>query len=316
MKKCVGFGNCQVQVLGRLLKEFTNFSEIYEIETFANWEMIDPTKTASAEETAAKFLQATQQADVVIVQPLGDHHGCYSTNIQNPNSFLKLLKPDCKVVSFPRMYNSAFFPLFQKKDNSNIFVGEITNLPKSLDETLDMYDKGLLDFNLKASLQKNYEIAKKKEDTTDCKLIDYIYSILPYRRAFLTQDHPTMICYVELLRQVASLLGLHIEYERALQKADEDENYIGHIEAIYKRPDKQLPLSNYAIQQLGLKFVESETEETRLFYRNIIKHFYLVKQLGFAIEYPYFRTVANGIEYTDQIKEFFVAVGLSSVMNV
>ncbi len=297
--------------LKQFLEEFTNFSDQYEMEVFANWEMIDPERGQYVNQQSAKFFQLVQQADLVIVQPLGDQHGCYSSNPRNPNSFLQLLKPTCRVLSFPRMYNSALFPLCHKKQHSNVLLGKIVNMPSTYHELLKLYDERTLDFDLLNRLQENFRIAKKKEEFTDCKLADFIYSQIPKRRVFLTHDHPTTICYVELTRQMSNFLGLVFDEARAYEIADLDENYIKSPDSIYERKDMAFPISDYVTNALGLTYAPPESPETTQFYKNILIHYFHVQKAPDFFQYPNIKTVPTGVTYTaeaiDLVKEIFTS---------
>ena len=312
MKLCIGFGNCQMQALKWYLERFTNLSEGYEIKTYANWEMINPEKIAQIHENNALFLEDVRKADIIIVQPLGDQYGCYSTNPENPDSFRQLIKPDCKVFSFPRMYNSAMFPLFHKKQHSNMIVGRIKNVPNSFEGVLRAYDEGTLDFDLASRLMENYRIAKEKEKATDCKMADFLYSEIPKRRLFLTQDHLTTICYVELTRQMSEFLDLQMDLEKALKIADENDNYLGQADSVYERKDYRYPISDYVRKALNLTWAPSESEETKNFYKSILKHFYISHQTT-HLTYPYMKTVPTGVEYDVSLLQYLYQMGLTDV---
>lgn len=314
MKLCIGFGNCQTQALKICLEKFTNFSETYEMITFANWEMINQDKREPINENSSLFLEYVKKADLIIVQPLGDQYGCYSTNPENPDSFRQLIKPECRVLSFPRMYNSALFPLFHKKHNSNVFVGRIKNMPEVFEEFLQAYDEGKLDFDLPARLLENYEIAKEKEKTMDCKMADFIYELIPKRQVFLTQDHVTTICYIELTRQISELLGITMDLPRALKIADENDNYINQIDSTYQREEYRYPISDYARKALNLSWAPPESEETRAFYKSILKHYFLSRVTD-VVSYPFISTVPTGVIYKDVIWELFATYGLISCMQ-
>lgn len=103
---CIAFGNCQCAGIRDMLK-YSNFFEQYEWYQYANWEMLMNGSCIPVD--------ILKKADLVIYQPLSDVHNCYSTNKNNPSSFMKLLKESCKLISFPRIHNNAIFPIVHKK---------------------------------------------------------------------------------------------------------------------------------------------------------------------------------------------------------
>jgi hypothetical protein len=308
MKKlCVGFGNCQVHSIRQLLEEFTNFSDTYEMETFANWQMINHEKYSEQQSKRSNdFFIKIQHADLVIYQPLRDEYGCYSTNPENPDSFLKLLKPECVTVSFPRLCCHYFFPIIHKKQHASLFYGSVLRCPETIQELHEKYENGILEFDIQERIERSYFIGKEKEENTNCKIIDYIFTQLPKRRIFHTQDHPATIIYIEILRQIGIILHLEYDHEALLKLADENDNYVGHLDSIYERPDRQYPFSRYVIHALKLSYAPEETQETKDFYKSILTHWFLTQQKGLQMTYPYINTIPMGVAYrTDLNNQIF-----------
>jgi hypothetical protein len=303
MKKlCVCFGNCQVAKTHTFLEEFTDFSETYDTQIFANWQMINVLKSENiASQKSILFFQLVQEADLILYQPLRDEHGCFSSNPENPDSFIKLIKPDCKIISMPRLCCQYFFPIIHKKQHSSEFYGNILNCPDSLEQLIEMYGNGTLEFDIKERVKKNYEIGKQKEEFTDCKIVDFIYNLISKRRIFHTQDHPATIIYTEIVRQIADILELKYDHSTFLKIANENDNYAGHLDSIYEREDNQYPFSNYIIKTLGLSFAMPETLEVHEFYRSILTHWFLVNKMNmFRLTYPYIRTIPQGVAYLQE----------------
>jgi glutaredoxin-related protein len=80
MKKCILFGNCHCSGVKKFL-EYSDFFQQYEVQQFANWELIKDEKNMVIP------IHLIKDADLVIYQPLSDVYDCYSTNKQNPDSF-------------------------------------------------------------------------------------------------------------------------------------------------------------------------------------------------------------------------------------
>lgn len=258
MKQCLLFGNCQCSGVKKFL-EFSTFYSIYEVHQFANWEMIQNGEHLP--------IQLLKEADLVIYQPLSDVHGCYSTDRSHPHSFFHLLKPDCKTISFPRIHNNAIFPLFHKNEK-NVMYGSIKNKVSSLEELLHLYDANQLDFDFDQRMKKNYEVALQKDSQCDVKIADFIYNNLSKHKLFLTQDHPTSIVFDEVTRQICVLLNL------TYKPLPVEENITGLQDSVYHNVSCQYPISRYSICHFQLEYIQSETEEANIFYRNNVIQFY------------------------------------------
>jgi hypothetical protein len=99
-----------------------------------------------------------KKADLVIYQPLSDVYNCYSTNKNNPESFMKELSDSCITISFPRLHNDALFPIFHKRYNK--LTNEIYGLNETIaslriEDRMRLYDCNLLDFKFNERFNKN-----------------------------------------------------------------------------------------------------------------------------------------------------------------
>uniref|UniRef100_A0A6C0B748 Polysaccharide biosynthesis enzyme WcbI domain-containing protein n=1 Tax=viral metagenome TaxID=1070528 RepID=A0A6C0B748_9ZZZZ len=258
MKRCILFGNCHCNGVKKFL-EYSNFFEQYEVQKFANWELIKDSKNMSIP------VHLIKNADLVIYQPLSDVYNCYSTNKENPDSFFQLLKDECKTVSFPRIHNNAFFPIFHKNNKKHIFYGTITNNAKSVNELIFLYNNDLIDYDFKARMDYNYCVSKEKEADCDIKIADFIFDNVQNHKLFLTQDHPTSLVFNKLTSQICEQLDLEYDYERALTAP---ENMTNLEDSVYARADKQYPISRYAIRHFNFKYIKEESEDANKFYGN------------------------------------------------
>jgi len=248
--KCILFGNCQCSGVKKFL-EFSPFFSMYEVHQFKNWEMIQQEQHFP--------IQLLQEADLVIYQPLSDVHGCYSTDLNSPNSFFHLLKPECKTISFPRIHNNAIFPLFHKRYQKPIMYGYVNNNYSSLEELLHLYDTDQLVFDFDLRMKQNYDIGVKRDHDCDVKIIDFLYNNLN-RKLFLTQDHPTSFVFEEVTRQICTILQIPFHPQPV------DENWTDLKDSVYGHPSCQYPISRYAIRHFHWDM--QETEEANTFYRN------------------------------------------------
>jgi hypothetical protein len=71
-------------------------------------------------------LDVIKKADIFIYQPIDRKHGIYSTDLSVENNILSHLSPNCKKVTFPYIYNSAFWG-FVPHGYGNDIVGNITH---------------------------------------------------------------------------------------------------------------------------------------------------------------------------------------------
>jgi len=259
MKLCVAFGNCQAGVLRKYLRDLSPFFEQYDYKTYANWELIKNNSMTIP-------INDLKRADLIIYQPLGDVHGCYSTNKKNPDSFMNLISADCKLISFPRLYNNAMWPLFHKNEKRDAMYGAIKNHIDSLDHLTYLYDNDLIDYDFTNRMAQNYMISKEKESETDIKIIDFIYDNMKKHKMFLTNDHPTSYVFNEVSRQICDILDIEYNFEKGTLF---EENIWGLPDNVYNTIDKQYPISRYMIKHLGLEYVVDETTLTNNFYKSL-----------------------------------------------
>lgn len=259
-KKCIMFGNCQCGALYKFLSLFSNFTDLYETEIYANWQLIDSGDSIPT--------QKLQEADLVIYQPLSNIHGCYSTNSTNAKSFFKLLKPVCKLISFPRIHNNALFPIYKRyTPNRHLeFYGKESVIGYTGKESLVKdYIENKIDFNFKERMENNYNISKEKESNCDIKIIDFIFQNIQNYKLFLTQDHPTSIVFNKLAQMVCDILFISYEYEQGLKLP---ENFANLPDNIHNTVEKQYPISRYSIAYFKFNYVSDEDSGADEFYKN------------------------------------------------
>jgi hypothetical protein len=263
-KKCILFGNCQLSGVSIFLKKYSNFYDIYDIEQYANWQLILDNQHIS--------IKSLQEADLVIYQPLTDVHNCYSTNKHNPKSFFNLLKESCKTISFPRIHNNAIFPIFKRYFHGNEMYGNIVNNydndnDNDINKLIELYDKDLINFDFDERMSENYKISKLKEENCDVKIIDFIFENIQNHKLFLTHDHPTSFIFNEVTRQICNLLNIDYDYENGLTA---EENITGLPDSLYQNKTCQYPISRYAIKHFNFKYIQNEDPDADQFYKNNI----------------------------------------------
>lgn len=110
---------------------------------------------------------------------------------------LKKLKPECKIVSFPYLYDDGTFCVHNG-------TGGFAIIDKLLEEgkdVLKMFDEGTIDFDLDNRRQRSIKILKSKEEKCTIKISDYIEKNrnVPL---FFTHNHPTMFLILELINRI------------------------------------------------------------------------------------------------------------------
>jgi hypothetical protein len=260
MKKiCVLFGNCQCNGIREFLK-FSDFYSLYDVHQFANWQLIEDEKSLP--------INLLKKADLIIYQPLSDVYGCYSTNINNTNSFFKLLKSDCIKISFPRIHNNAIFPIFKKHKDKKIYYGSIEKKP--LEQIISDYENNIIDFNFEQRWNDNIKISREKEQNCDVKIIDFIIENMSKHKLFLTHDHPTSIIFNELTKQICKILNLSYNCTIDLIK---NENITQLKDSVYNRSDNQYPISRYSIKFFKFEYIQNECTDANDFYLSNIKSY-------------------------------------------
>ncbi len=264
-KKCLFIGMCHVGGVKKFLEEFSKFPNFYESQIFANWELMKNNSKIP--------LKTLREADLVIYQPLGDEHGCYSTKKSNPDSFFNLLRDDAVTISIPRLHNNSLWPIYHRT-NSKVkgdYYGTINNKVTSRAEFDYLYDSGAIDFDFQNRFDKNCEISRAKEAICDVKIVDFILANLRKQKLFLTQDHPTSFLFNEVTRQVCNKLDIEYDLEKAGQC---HENFSGTTDSTYGRSDAQYPISRYAAKHFGFEYRNDEAfTESDQFYKSISREF-------------------------------------------
>ena len=167
-KKCIFYGNCQVIIfIYQSLLTCPEFTNEYDCFTYGNVSRDNITRIDFN-------INHFNQCDLLIYQPLGDHHGVYGTN-----SVKKLLKKDCKLIAFPYIYNSALYTVYweraSEEKNRGWSLGTIINCGfrhiiqliisgKTIDQILDLYDKGEIDFYFEERMDVCIEYLQKKKN--------------------------------------------------------------------------------------------------------------------------------------------------------
>lgn len=260
--KIVYYSNCQCDGL----YHFINKKIKHDKNHIENYSLIKQKKPIPE-----KMLK---DANIFIYQPIDAKHGKYSTDESVENNIMTHLPEDCKKISFPYIYNSALWVLIEPAHIDG-FVADYPDINKyinrepieklkkeglTLNEVINMYNNGNIDFEYESRMNKSIKVLKEKEEKCDIKISNFIVENIRKHRLFLTQNHPTSCIFAFCANQVLKLLGCeyqfdvfneqeffhtnfywkHTSYDNKywkfefdLKKYIDDKYYIKHIERIY-----------------------------------------------------------------------------------
>jgi len=230
MINLVFYTNCQCRGLDYFIKKYIdkknkknkkNKKKIKKLETkhIENYTLIEKKKQIP--------FDILKQANIFIYQPIDKKHGIYSTDTTVENNIMSYLSPNCKIISFPYIYNSALWILVPPSHRDG-YIGDYSDMNKyinrepieklkikgySLDEVLQMYSKGLIDFDYENRFNISIEILKKKEELCDVKVSEFIEKNIRKYKLFLTQNHPTTCVFVHCVNQILAILGHNHKYD-------------------------------------------------------------------------------------------------------
>ena len=237
----VVFGNCQAQSIGKFLSLSLNSSE-YKITTYQN-----NSRTGNMG-TQADILNGIAQADILIYQPLQDHHG----DLSEKNILTNVVSKNCKLISFPYIFNSGAYSLIHSPRSPGRSYGKIygeniiINLLEKhdLDTVLKLYENHQIDFDLHNRFEKCIAELARRESNTDIKLTEFITDNYQQHKLFLTCNHPTTVVFSEMCKQISQLVDLPLN----LQIFDYGDENIADL-VITKTP-----ISPYDIECHGYQF--------------------------------------------------------------
>ena len=221
MKTCVIYANCQgVNGIYNILSKTRQFTDIYNIIWISVHECIIGDKQLNHDDL--------KRADLFIYQPIADIHGDKSTAFITNN----ILKKECTCISFPYVYSSAVFSTYLNRVHYSRINGKNV-LPKddlesfkeksvlhgfshvyhriedgaSLEEIINLYRSGDMDFNFDERWKISIDILRQKETTCDVKIADFL-DANKTEMLFLTHNHPTTIVFWHMVSQILHLLQL------------------------------------------------------------------------------------------------------------
>ena len=170
--------------------------------------------------------------NIFIYQQISSKYNEYSTDDNVPNNIMTHIPKNCVLIRIPYVYASWLFSIsyawerdatfnFNKIDNNGtktIYINkepiEKLKMQHALEEILQLYDEGKIDFEYKNRFERETQILREKEKTCNVKIVDFIIDNYKNAKLFTTHNHPTYIIIKEMSKQIIQLLN--IEYDENL----------------------------------------------------------------------------------------------------
>ena len=207
-KKCILYGNCQVIIyVYELLNNLPEFKKHYELISYINHDREQTKKLVNIDVNELK------DCNVFIYQPLGESHGVYGTE-----NLKSMLKDDCVKISFPYVYNSSFYTTYWEDASPRWTLQTLINCgwknimslileKRKINEILNLYDNGLIDFYFEERMNICMELLKEKDEICDIKVSDFILEHYKDKRLFVTQNHLTPYFNIWITNQILERLN-------------------------------------------------------------------------------------------------------------
>jgi hypothetical protein len=154
-----------------------------------------------------------ESCDLFIYQPIDDRHGVYSTKEVNTH-----LKPGCKTISFPYLYNYAFWECLCYADGDyDIAMDKYIHLNHkpitkwkdrglSFEQIEKMIRSKNFDWDFKERYEHSQQVLRDKEATCDIKVADFIDQNHRTQLLFYTNNHPSLVMLTHVAKQMIELL--------------------------------------------------------------------------------------------------------------
>lgn len=252
-KRVVVYANCQGRAIRDILAYHSGLSNEYNIfgaTVIGNYDYMNTKKGLPYELLA--------QADLFIYQPISSERGEYSTD-----ELLKTLKPECKHVSFPYLYNYAFWEVLAMSD-ADYYIGifgmkyahlnqkpitEFRDAGLSFEEVERRIRGGQIDWKFGERFSTTQTILREKEKECDVKVADFIDAHYKDHLLFYTQNHPSMF----FLRYVAQQILIKLGYDPHILP---DEKHLQHPD--YNAGRQVIPhyeMGEAAWNHFGFRFI-------------------------------------------------------------
>ena len=276
MKEFSVYGNCQSGAMALTLMKNKDFCNIYN---FKELKFIQNIKEKEIYLAKNKFLNS----DLLIHQYI---HDSYKIPPLSTSNLMKLRKKNSITISFVSLYFNAYFP------HLDTFLGKESILNQVHDyiimycfaigltekQTLDLIQSDTL-YDKKTSqmfLSNSLDVLRKRENSTDIKITDFIEAEYKNIKLFNQFNHPKGIIFDHLANQVFKQLGISEINESIHSRTGLD----GIMSPMYRSTYKNLGLlfeedfSTYTTTK-GILKQDRVIEEFYTYYRTIDKNLIL-----------------------------------------
>lgn len=210
-KRVVIYANCQADAIKAILAYHSQLTEEYDVfgaHILGNYTYMNT--------NAGLPYDILAEADLFIYQPISSERGEYSTV-----ELLKTLKPGCKTVSFPYLYNYAFWEVLAMSDadyDVGVFgmkyahlnqkpITDLRDAGVSFEEVERRIRAGQIDWKFGERFAKTQSILREKEKECDVKVADFIDANYRDHLLFYTQNHPSMFFMRFVCQEILRILG-------------------------------------------------------------------------------------------------------------
>jgi hypothetical protein len=197
MKHCLIFATCQGKYIGDILMTSPRFMDEYIVETLQN-NLFD--RPLDAEKIG--------RADLLIHQHVNDEkHPEHGT--RKMRSLLRAYT--VKEISFPYIYNSGIFPIFEQ--GNTIVGGQIIRDMESHGYSQQGIIENatcslMIDFKLRERFWHSLAIMRDREWKCDIRVSDIIESKLSSEKLFYSQNHVTDRILFHVANEILIMLGM------------------------------------------------------------------------------------------------------------
>jgi len=208
-KRVFSYANCQGKNIVRILAKHPTLSLEYDFDN-----AICLGNFGAIQDQMKLPYDKIETCDLFLYQPTDAKHGIYGTP-----DILGHLKSDCKTVSYPYLYNYAFWECLVYSDGdyavgmnkySHLNHAPITKLKHrglSFDQIQSLILSKNFDWNFKERYEHSQEVLREKETTCDVKVADFIDKYHKDHLLFYTNNHASLFLLTEVAKQIITLLG-------------------------------------------------------------------------------------------------------------
>lgn len=289
------YGNCQSIVISKLMQNTNVLKEKY---VFCEFPFVQDMKIEAEKgfhEDYMKFFS------VFIYQNVSDKNN-YGKKLATEDLVLKCLNKNCKTVSIPFVYFKGYFPQYIKnKRDSKLglcpygdrIIQDFCEMGKSTEWILERVKKEDLfsETEIQNNLDETIQELRRREEKCDIKILDWILENYQKQYLFYSPNHPTNMCFKELVRRILQYLGY--------------QNLIIETEGIMKSDIIKCCIYPSVYKLLGLKF---PMEKFR-FHSKLGNEDTLEDYIKKYIEY-------NFPEFNDQMYQFFRTINMNDCLQL